>query len=94
MIKKKKMSKERRWLIHNVMDGNIELVHQMHQLTRYRDCDKILTWLIENKIKGKSLLGWIKIKFNGSLHGMVLFIVNYYNKNKEFTSMFYGKDWK
>jgi hypothetical protein len=73
-------------LMHIVIDGKPELIPIMHQLHRFKDCQKILKWLFKNKITGKNLVDWLKVEHSNSVMGMVKFIVQ---KN----NIVYGKDW-
>jgi len=84
---------ERKDLMHVVMNGKFELLPILHQLTHYKDCDKFLKWLHLNNITGINLIEWLKINHNGSLMGMVKFIIKYQNKNREENPIILGRDW-
>lgn len=79
--------------MHIAMDGNSLLAPIMHQLSHYRDCDKILKWLIRNKIVGFNLFDWLKIEHQNSLMSMVKFIVKSHNKDREEKPIILNKDW-
>jgi len=81
-------------LMHRVIDGDIEALPIMHQLTRYTHADNILSWLKMNNITGKTLVDWHKNDFKKSTLGMVNFICQRYNKSKEKFKTIYGRDWK
>ncbi len=87
------LTQERKNLMHKVMDGNLSLVHYMHQLDRFLHCDNILKWLIQNRIIGKTLQEWIEINFNRSTLSMVQFIIKYREKNSEYKPIIKNKDW-
>lgn len=88
-----RISPETKTLMHTVINGNMTVVPVMHQLSRYRDCQKFLKWLIINNITGHNLLDWLKIDFDNSVMGMVKFIVKTHNKDKDLKPIILGKDW-
>lgn len=87
------MNPKRRELMHRAMNHELKLVPVMHQLARYKHCDKILLWLISANIIGKDLLEFLQLEFNNSVMAMVQFIVMRNEKNKEIKSMIIGRDW-
>jgi len=80
-------------LMHQAMDGNVQLVPIMHQLSHYTSINGILTWLIRNRITGYNLVDWLKINHNNSLMGMVKFIIKHHNKDLEERAIILGRDW-
>lgn len=81
-------------LMHIAMGNKaIELLPIMHQLSRYRDVDRILKWLIQNRITGNNLHEYVRDTFKNSVMSMVKFIVKYSNKNRELAPVIIGKDW-
>ena len=87
------MTGARRNMMLSIIDDKPQLVTVMHQLTRYKDCDKFLKWLNANRLTGENLIDWMKINFNNSTIGMVKFIIMHYNKNNEQKPIIVGKDW-
>lgn len=83
----------RKELILKTINGDINLVETMHSLTRYRDCDRILKWLLRNNIKGSNLSDWIKINHSNSILNMVKFVVKCANNEREIKPIIYNKDW-
>ena len=87
------LTRKRKELMLEVINGNPFVVPIMHQLIHYKDCNKFLKWLIKNQIVGYNLLDWIKVEHQSSVLGMVQTIVKYNNKNREIRPMLLGKDW-
>jgi len=80
-------------LMLNIIDDDPVIVPIMHQLTRYKDCYKILKWLYQNNMRGKNLKDWIKVSFNDSVISMVQYIVMRNNQETKEKPIIYGKDW-
>lgn len=76
-----------------LIDGNPDLMVIAHELYKYRYCEKLVDFLIKNKITGKQLQLWLNEEFNNSILSMVKFIVMRVNKNKEVEGVFAGRDW-
>ena len=91
--KKANLSNERKRLMHEVMAGRLAVVPILHQLSHYVFCDSLLRWLVKNRIVGNNLIEWLKIEHDGSVLGMVQFIVKHHNKNKEIKPIILNKDW-
>lgn len=87
------MNNKTRDLIHKCLNENLKLLPLMHQLTSYRDIDRILNWLIMNNLTGKNLEEWIKGNFENSVMSMVKWIIMHQNKEKDYRPIIYGRDW-
>lgn len=83
-----------KYLMHKVMDGNLELVPILHELTRFVHLQKILFWLDQANIRGNNLLDWIRVEHQGSVMSMVQTIVMLNNKEKQIRPIILGKDWR
>lgn len=74
-------------------DPNPRLVHLMHDISRYKNHDSILIWLIRNNMTGKTLVQWLDGAFRGSIMSMVKHVIMKFNKEKRAAPIMYGKDW-
>lgn len=83
----------RKELVSMAMDDKFDLLPVMHQISRYRSCDKILKWLILNKITGLILLDWLRNYHKNSVMGMVKFIIKSDNKDRKECAIILNKDW-
>ena len=79
-------------LMRVAMNDVVTLTPIMHQLTRYKDVDGILKWLIINKITGHNLKDFLAINHNNSVMGMVKFIIEHRDKLINPNAIILGKD--
>jgi len=77
-----------------VLDGEVSILPIMHQISNYRDADKILSWLIKNSLTGKEFKTWFNGNFQGSLLSMIKWVAMKNNKEKEYRPIMAGRDWK
>jgi hypothetical protein len=61
-------------------DGDRELGGVMHILGAYNHRDRILLWLISHRYTGKALRDLLIIRFRGSVHALVQFVVMQVNR--------------
>lgn len=76
-----------------VIDGEPSLLPIMHQMDHYKDSEKILSWLIKNKLTGKNLKQWFDGNFQGSVLSFIKWVAMKSNKEKEYRPIISGKDW-
>lgn len=61
------MTENRRQLLLQICDGHPGLPPYLYHLTRFRRCDEILGWLVQNRITGKRFLEWVVGEHNRSI---------------------------
>lgn len=86
------MSDRRRELIFRVMDEQPSLLPILHYFTKWRRCDEMLVWCLENNLTGKNLLEWTHKHWGNSLLSMVKFILMKLNKERTPMPVFLGTD--
>ena len=90
---KQKMPQRLRYKILEICNGKQELLPIIYQMSSYFRFEGCLNWLYENKITGKTLLDWLKIEHDGSIMGMMQFILMKINKNKTIMPILANKDY-
>lgn len=86
------MTGRRRELMHRVMDGHPGLLPVMHHLDSYVLCDKMLEWLVANRIIGSHLLDVLHQYYNGSILSLAKFIKAQVTREEE-KPILVGKDY-
>jgi len=76
-----KMDNFRRDLMFRVISGDVRVIPIVYQIDQFKDCDKILRWLIANSIVGYQLFEWLKLYHGNSPLRMVTHIINLIERN-------------
>ena len=88
-----KLTEKTRYLMLKVVNDTPSVTPVMHQLSSYTSRDGILQWLIANRIIGPTLLDWLKVEHSNSVLGMVKFVIQHHNKEKEERAIIFNKDY-
>lgn len=86
------MNDKRRELILRVVDGDFRNVDVMFNFDRFVHCEKMLEWLIKNKITGKTFFEMYLNDFKASWLNFGKWIVMKANNEKEYRPVMAGKD--
>lgn len=87
------LSSLRRKLMLEIIDGQQgvpPLMFHLHQ--HYKNCDRMLNWLVKNNLKGKKLLDWIKVEHKGSPLAACSYILGKVNRENGNFKIILGKD--
>ena len=87
------ISEMQRELYLRIIDDIPQVTPIIYQIHKYKYSWFISRWLYENGIKGKTLLDFLKVKFENSIMGMVQFIIMKINKDQEEKPIYVYKDY-
>jgi hypothetical protein len=86
------MNDLRRELFFKVIDGDPRLVDIMFQFDRFKHCERMLQWLVVNKITGPKFFDIYLNQFKASWLTMGKWIVMKINKDSELKPLIGGRD--
>jgi hypothetical protein len=88
------MDTKKRELFFRVIDGDSRLIEIMFHFDRFTHCERMLEWLIQNKITGKTFFDLYLNTFKASWLSMGKWVVMRVNKDKELKPVYAGKDFR
>ncbi len=88
------MSDQERLLFLRVMDGYRPILTTLHFIANHKECNRILEWLIKNKITGKNFQSWLFDHFDGSQLALTEYVVMRLEKLKKPRRLIIGIDFK
>lgn len=88
------MDNKRRELIFKVIDGDVRNVDVMFHFDRFVHCERMLEWLIANKITGKAFFDMYLNEFKASWLQFGQWIVMKANKDTTVQKIYAGKDYR
>jgi len=88
------ISNMQRELYLRIVDDIPSVTPIIYQIHKYKYSWFIARWLYENGIKGKTLLDFLKVKFENSIMEMVKFIIMKINNDREKKPIYAYKDYK
>lgn len=96
--KKKKVSQEMspsvRFKIFKVMDGCMENLPILHQITQYVHHEKMLDWLVKNNLTGKEFNQWYVNECKSSILQLGAFIIARINSLEKGRPIYAYRDFK
>lgn len=96
--KKKKvsqgMSPSVRYKIFKVMDGYMENLPILHQVTQYVYHERMLDWLVKNKLTGKRFNEFYLYECKGSILSLGAFIIGRINSLEKGRPIYAHRDFK
>ncbi len=87
------ISNMQRELYLRIIDDNPSVTPIIYQIHKYKYSWFISRWLYENAITGKTLLDFLKVKFENSIMEMVRFVIMKINKDREVKPIYAHKDY-
>lgn len=90
--KKKPITPELRYKIFTVADGVDGNLYNVHRLLSFVHHERMLDWLIQNKITGKKFKQWFLYEHKMNIIDMGSFIIAKINKDKEVKPVYAKKD--
>lgn len=86
------MNENKRELFFKVIDGDPRVVDIMFQFDRFVHCERMLQWLVKNKITGKAFFDLYLGQFKASWLTMGKWIIMKVNKDSELKPIVGGRD--
>lgn len=86
------MNEMKRELIFKVIDGDPRVVDIMFHFDRFKHCERMLQWLVANKITGSKFFDIYLNQFKASWLTMGKWIVMKINKDSELKPLIGGRD--
>ena len=87
------ISEMQRELYLRIVDDIPSVTPIIYQIHKYKYSWFIARWLYENGIKGKTLLDFLKVKFENSIMEMVRFVIMKINKDRDLKPIYAHKDY-
>lgn len=87
------MTPKRRDLILAVADDNMEALPIIHHLCGFVHCEQMFTWMIKNKMTGKSLVETYKLDFKHSWLSLGKWVVMKASGDQKIRKVIAGKDY-
>lgn len=77
-------------------DGKIDhpVLPHLHFITGFIHCDRILDWLLKNRLTGDDIVQKIKIEHRGSQLDFVKWVIACMNKEREKRPVIIGRDYR